>query len=295
MARAASIGAGASGKAIIMTSRFLPCLGAALLLCAAPVLAAPPKRVVSMNVCTDQMAMLLAREGQLLSVTYLASDPNTSALAAQAGRYTVNHGLAEEIYMLRPDLVLAGTYTTRTTVGLLRDLGIPVEEFPPAGSFEDVRAQFRRMGDALETRDRAEAALSAFDAELARLAAQPVPDLRTALYFANSYSSGSGTLVDEVVGASGLRNVAHELGIRGTAVLPLEALIMADPDFIATGEQNYGAPALAQQTFLHPAFRALAAGKRHAVLPSALTVCGGPFTLEAIRLLQAAAMKESGP
>lgn len=256
---------------------------------------AAPKRVVSMNVCTDQMAMLLARKGQLLSVTYLAADPNTSALAAEAGRYTVNHGLAEEIYMLKPDLVLAGTYTTRTTVGLLRELGIPVEEFPPASSFEDIRAHFRRMGEVLETRERADAVLAVFDAEVARLAVQPVPDLRAAVYFANSYSSGSGTLVDEVVGVSGLRNVARELGVQGTAVLPLEMLVMTDPDLIATGDQTYARPALAQQTFVHPAFRALAAGKRQAVLSSALTVCGGPFTLDAVRLLQAAAMKEGNP
>lgn len=272
-----------------MKRKVLPLALAAYALFATPGLAQGPKRVVSMNVCTDQLAMLLADEGQLLSVSYLASDPNSSALAGQAGRYAVNHGLAEEIYILKPDLVLAGVYSTRTTVGLLRELGIPVEEFPPSASFDDVRAEFRRMGDVLGTRGRAEAILATFDAELAKLQAQPVPGRRIALYYANSYSSGAGTLVDAVVGAAGLRNIAHEFGLTGTGILPLEALVMADPDMIAVADQQYDAPALAQQNFRHPAFLAFSARKQTVVLPSALTVCGGPFTLEAVRLLQEAA------
>ena len=105
------------------------------------------------------------------------------------------------------------------------------------------------------------------------------------------WAAERGTLIDEVVGAAGLRNIAHEFGLRGTGILPLEALVMADPDIIAVADQQYGTPALAQQNFRHPAFLAFAARKQIAVLPSALTVCGGPFTLEAVRLLQEAAKK----
>ena len=72
-----------------------------------------PQRVVSMNLCTDQLAMLLAAPGQLISVSYLAQDARSSAMAEAAQGFEMNHGLAEEIAFLRPDLVLAGRYTTR--------------------------------------------------------------------------------------------------------------------------------------------------------------------------------------
>src|SRR5690606_34859374 len=81
------------------------------LVCAAGAASAAPARVVSMNVCTDQMAMLVAADGQLRSVTHLATDPQTSAMVDEAKAFPVNHGLAEEIFLMRPDLVLAGTYT----------------------------------------------------------------------------------------------------------------------------------------------------------------------------------------
>ena len=56
-----------------------------------------PKRVVSMNLCTDQLAMLVADEGQLVSVSHLAIDPHMSAMIAQAAEYEINRGLAELI------------------------------------------------------------------------------------------------------------------------------------------------------------------------------------------------------
>lgn len=247
-----------------------------------------PQRVVSMNVCTDQLAMLIARPGQLHSVSYLARDAGTSAMAAAAGAYAVNHGLAEEIFLMKPDLVLAGTYTTRTTVSLLRRLGFRVEEFQPEASFDEVRANLARMGDLLGNPKRATALIANMDVEIAALEMAKTPRLRTALTFANSYTSGSGTLVSEVVVRAGLDNIAETLGMAGTARLPLELLVLANPELMAGGRSQEG-PALSEENFAHPAYRALAVATAEAPLENRLTVCGGPFTLEAVRALQAAA------
>lgn len=245
-----------------------------------------PKRVVSMNVCTDQLAMLVAAEGQLHSVSHLAGDPGSSALAQDAGRYVVNHGLAEEVFLMQPDLVLAGSYTTRATVSLLRRLGIRVEEFAPESSFDDVRANLARLGRILDREQRASELVAGLDQALAALETGKRPDIRVAAYYANSYTSGAGTLVDAVVKASGLTNVAEELGLAGTARLPLELLILARPDLLVDGETRYATPALAEEPFLHPAYRALAAESRVVAVPPALTICGTPFTAEAARILQ---------
>ncbi|WP_245417379.1 ABC transporter substrate-binding protein [Aminobacter sp. AP02] len=257
-----------------------------------PVAAAEqPRRVVSMNVCTDQLAMLVAAEGQLHSVSYLARDPNTSVLADRTHGLVLNHGLAEEIFLMRPDLVLAGTYTTRTTVELLRRLGIRVEEFAPDSSIADIRLNILRMGEVLGRNERAAALVAELDQGVAELAGAKASQRTVATYYANSYTSGSGTLVDEIVKLSGLVNVADTLGLRGTARLPLEMLVLASPDLIAASDENYDAPALAQANFVHPAFRAIAENGRSVALPSRYTICGAPFTLEAARLLRGAASK----
>ena len=247
------------------------------------------ERVVSMNVCTDQLAMLIAEEGQLLSVSHLAGDPGVSVLAEEAARYEVNHGQAEEIFLMRPDLVVAGTFTTRATVDLLRRLGFRVEEFAPESSFEDVRNNIARMGDLLDREERAAELIRELDDGLAALTASAGQPKTAALYYANSYTSGSGTLADAVVGAAGLRNLGEALGFVGTARLPLEMLVMSEPDLVVGDDDRGGAPALAHQNFSHPAYEAFRGRTAAVSLPSKYTVCGAPFTLEAARILQRAA------
>lgn len=250
-----------------------------------------PRRVVSMNVCTDQLAMLIASEDQLHSVSVLASDPGTSVLVKQAARYVANHALAEEIFLMEPDLVLAGTFSPRATVELLRRLGFRVEEFAPARSFDDVRENLIRVGELLHRQQKAGELVAELDRGLARLR-QAKPSGKTiALYDANSYTTGTGTLADEIFRAAGLTNIAEKLGVAGTVRLPMELLIMARPDLIATSYRDYGAPALAQENFVHPAYLTLGAEANLVDVPVPNMICGAPFTLEAAVILQKAAAK----
>ena len=105
-----------------------------------------PRRVLSMNLCTDQLAMLVAAPGQLISVSAMSQDPRGSVMAEEAMQYHGNRGLAEDIFLMQPDLVLAGSFSTTATVQLLRRLGQRVEVFEPEYSFDDMRANLRRMG-----------------------------------------------------------------------------------------------------------------------------------------------------
>ncbi|MCO5064225.1 MAG: ABC transporter substrate-binding protein [Rhizobiaceae bacterium] len=265
---------------VVITSVLLAGCGSALA-------AGRASRVVSMNLCTDQLAMLIAAPGQLHSVSWLAADGEASAMAEQAKGFALNHGLAEEIFLMRPDLVIAGTYTTRATVGLLRELGIRVEEFPPENTLDDIRHNILRMGEVLGESARAAEVLGAFDHAVAEASAQPSGKI-AATYFANSYTAGSGTLFDSLLAASGLENMAVRLGYAGTARLPLELLLLGAPDVLVDADERPSMPALAQQNFVHPAYRRLAGQSTRAVVPAKYTICGGPFTAEAIRLLREA-------
>ncbi|OQM76948.1 ABC transporter substrate-binding protein [Pseudaminobacter manganicus] len=249
-----------------------------------------PRRVVSINLCTDQMAMLMAAPGQLKSVSSLATEKGTSVMIDEAARYPLNHGQAEEVFLMHPDLVLAGTYTAKATVALLKELGFHVETFKPASSFNDVRENLTRLGVLLRREGRAAELVAELDNGLAELAVRKVPRKNAVFYYANSYTSGSGTLADAIVKAAGLANLGDALGFKGMTRLPLELLIFADPDLIIEGDSQYGAPALAKENFAHPAFRAMA--ERVVPIPDKYTICGGPFTLEASRILQRAALKQ---
>ena len=256
---------------------------------AEPLFETPPRRVVSLNVCTDQLAMLLAAPGQLYSVSYLAANPANSALVEQAAEYELNHGLAEQVFLMQPDLVLAGTFSTRATVDMLRRLGFRVEEFAPENSIADIRANVLRMGELLDRSDSAARAIADFDRELDQLRSPPERSrLRAALLFPNGYTYARGTLLDELVRIAGFENVADRLRITGLGRLSLESLILSRPQVLITGQRGRESPALATRFLDHPAFQKIAEDAISVVVPDAYWTCGTPFTIEALEVLVAA-------
>ena len=238
-----------------------------------------PARVVSVNLCTDQLAMLLAAPGQLVSVSHLALDPLSSAMVDEARGYVINRGAAEQVYLLHPDLVLAGTYTAQASVDLLRGLGVAVVQVPPAESLADVAAQMRLVGQALGRAEAGEAMARAFEAEVAALR-HDGPLARAAIYYPNA--AGAGTLSDEILALTGFRNVGAEAGMTGGGVLPLERLVMARPDLVVTSTPYPGA-SRAEEILVHPALQAIRDGAAQARLTDADWVCGTPYLLRAIR------------
>ncbi len=110
---------------------------------------AAPMRVVSINLCTDELAMLLAAPGQLKSVTWLGADAHETPLAHKAKNLIINHGLAEEILFLKPDLVLAGPSAKLSTTALLKQAHIPVIEVPTVEKRDDIETNVIRVARAL--------------------------------------------------------------------------------------------------------------------------------------------------
>jgi iron complex transport system substrate-binding protein len=248
--------------------------------------AAGPSRVVSVNLCTDQLALMLAAPGQLLSVSRLAHDPGSSSMVDRALSLPTNGSGAEEVYLLRPDLVLAGTFTDPATVQMLRNLGIKVELFAPATALSDVPKRIAQRGRALGRDAQAAQMISDFHTALDRFAADiPERRPRAALTYVNSYSSGPKSLAGDILRLAGFENVATEIGLENVGRISLEQLVMLHPDVIITG-RNYPGAARAEDNLRHPALAAL----RGTVLAGELTdkdwVCGTPFVLSAIETMR---------
>ncbi|MCV6574378.1 MAG: ABC transporter substrate-binding protein [Cohaesibacter sp.] len=249
--------------------------------------AAAPARVVSMNLCTDQLAMLLTGKEQLISVSYLAARESSSLMADQAKGIGTNHGLAEEIFRLKPDLVLAGTFTTRATVNLLKKLDIRVEEFPPAYSMEDIKINLLRMGELLGQQGRAFELQTQFERDLSLIKAEQTARQKViGSYGANSYTSGFGTLENDIVKAAGLTHMGEALGVKGTIKLPLESLLRAQPDYIMSWQQWSERPGRSTEILHHPVLERSFGKERRLYADSRYWICGLPLVIEAIRHLQ---------
>jgi len=266
---------------------------AALLLAVSPALSAalanPPARVMSLNVCTDQLAMLLAKPGQLISVSELAADPGLSFHFDLAAGYDKNRGLAEEVLLAKPDVVVTGAYSLHNTTPLLRRLDYRIEEFVYDPTLQSIPADIRRMGAIVGNGAEAEKLAAAFETNLAAIEADRCGAAPTALaYDQNGIAMGSGSLVDSAMQAAGLRNLAAELGYAGMAPFPLELLVEHRPQIIILPEPLADTPALADLIATHRAIQALGGEVLRIHLPRGSASCSGPFVIEAVKVLAAA-------
>ena len=252
---------------------------------------ARPERIVSLNLCTDSMLLELAQPERIASLTHLSRDPELSFFAEQAAEFPINHGIAEEILLIDPDLIFAGTYSTQTTTALLSKLGYRIVSVPPADSLAAFRHNFRVLGSAIGETERAERLLAAMDARIAAAASihtQRSP--RAVLFRASGFTIGSQSLLNELLMLAGFNNVSAELQIREGGFLSIENLVMSKPDLIVFGDSKPDYPSLAHAFLQHPALRRYADfddSHRSVMIPPRFWACGGTFAATVVERLAA--------
>jgi iron complex transport system substrate-binding protein len=251
--------------------------------------AAPPERIVSINICGDLLALSLAPRERIASVTFLAADPVISPVAGLAEGVLLNHGKAEEVLTLDPDLVLAGRYTARATVNLLRRLGYAVLELDVAESLDDARRQIRATAGAMGVVDAGEAMIARLDAQLhATRAGNRRERPLAVVYGPNGFTLGPRSLSGSLMDIAGFDNMAGRAGILRIGQLPLEELLLAEPDILIIESEHRSAPAMATQILAHPALEDLRRRITVTEIPRALWSCPGPWLGEALSRLAAA-------
>ena len=248
--------------------------------------AGPPQRIVSLNLCTDQILLQLVDHKRIAALSNLSQDAFGSALHEQARGLPMTRGNIEEVLTLEPDLVLVGTFTTRHTTALLRRFGIPVVAVPGASGFDEIANELRTVARAVGEEARAEAIIESFNERVAELAAtHHMPRPVTAQFASGGHSAGSATLYHDIFTAAGHDNGTALAGLVGYGVLPLEKLVEQAPNILISSDYRRGTPTLGNRLLKHPAIASL--GVREVILPARLTVCGGPWNLDAAALLAA--------
>ena len=251
--------------------------------------AAPPQRIVSINICGDLLALSLAPRARIASVTFLAADPIMSPIADRAYGVAQNYGMAEEVLALNPDLVLAGRYTARATVNLLKRLGYEVLEFDIAESMDDARAQIRAAAAAMGVRQAGENMIASLDARIeVALAGRGQERPLAVVYGPNGFTLGPRSLSGSLIDIAGFENLAGRAGIVRVGQLPLEQLLLAKPDILLVETESLHAPAMATQVLSHPALRDLRDRITVVEIPRPLWSCPGPWMADALDHLAAA-------
>jgi len=258
-----------------------------LIICSFPSQSAePPTRVASINLCTDQLLLMLADSRQIASISYLAVESSSSFMAEEAQQYQVNHEKIEELLSLKPDLILASEYSNRALIQLMQKLGHQVETFPLPSDIEGIQANITRMAQLLGQEKRGQQLVEQMNQRIDQvIKQQPAVHPKAIFYQPNHYTSGRNTLQDTALRVAGWRNLAAELGIEGYNPIDIEDLLMADPEQLFTSPYAPNSNSLAEQQLSHPALQRVTAGRKMIEIDYKYWICGGPMIADAIEQL----------
>lgn len=239
-----------------------------------------PRRIVSANLCADQLLIELADAEQIASLSPLARDAGLSWFAEKASRFPQNRGGGEDIVRLDADLALVGPYDNRYTRALLAARGLRFVALDAWTSFADGAAQIRSFAALLGHPRRGAALIGRIEAGLARidtLGGGRATQATSLVLHRRGFVYHAG-LTAEMAQRAGLRDLAPAMGIAGSGFVSLEALVAARPDYLMVSDGEVQMMDHGQAFLAHPALRTYWPAQRRLVLPDRMTICGGPST-----------------
>ncbi len=245
-------------------------------------------RFVSVNLCTDQMLMLLAEPEEIASISFLAIDPQVSAMSEKAQDFTLNHGQLEEIVQARPDLVLAHEWTSPILLAGLERFGIAYAQFSTPKNMDEIPAFITAFGQAIGREAKAAELVEDYSIELADIEARNAgadADLSLLTFGPNGWVNGTGNIAGEAMRMAGFDYLAEDYGLEFGGMMPLELLVTAEPDVIVTSSL-YPGNSRSEALMGHSALRKIDA-KIYSMNHDKAWACGLPQSLDGLRELVA--------
>ncbi|WP_375570783.1 ABC transporter substrate-binding protein [Ahrensia marina] len=242
-----------------------------------------PERVVSLNMCTDQLLLALADPNQIVGLSRFAGNGRLSYAAEQAAAYPQLPAAAEAVIALEPDMVLTGLFTNRAAKDMLARFDYRVEEVPFSRSLEEAYAAIRLVAEMVGHPQRGQVLIDQIDAALS--AARSDEQLTALIIRRRGYATGIESLIGDLLAQLGMPLASERLvGARG-GFADLETIIRAEPDVLITPTLTRQGEDQGSALLAHRALNERYPPSRRIAMPERLTLCAGPSLIEAIETI----------
>jgi iron complex transport system substrate-binding protein len=243
---------------------------------------AVPQRIVSINLCADQLVLALADRVQIAGLTHNATDPEMSGEAVKARGIPLLSNSAEQILAIEPDLIIGMPASRSAALAALPKQHYPLIDLATANTLDEIYTSIRQTAVAVGHPERGDALIARMEGELAGLP-KPGEGRVAAYYQRRGYMTGTGTLIDELMTRVGLVNLAGKLGKPPLSQLSLEEMVAAKPDFLIVETATDKVTDQGSEMLHHPALKDIP----RISVPQAWTVCGSPAYSQAARSMAA--------
>ena len=245
-------------------------------------------RIISMNICTDQLLLAIADSAQIMGLSRFSRDARLGWMGDKRHQFPILSGGAEDILVLRPDVVAASDFDKRSTREILKANGQNLVEFPIPRTLADVREQIRQMGTLAGHPERASAEIARLDAAIAGAKqAAAGKHFRILPLSRRGWVPGRDSFVGAILAEAGLVSAAGELGITFGGFVSMEEIISLKPDFLVVSDAGERAEDDGRAFLLHPALERFYPRSKRIVIPERMTECGGVMLADALNALSA--------
>ena len=200
---------------------------------------APPKRIITLSMSTDETMLGLVEPERMAAVNTLLDDPVSSNVTGLVKGISqrIGNPTVEEIMALQPDLVVVPDWGDLTMVPSLREAGLKVVVCKGARNLTEIRETVTLLAAAAGEPERGQKLLSMMDAKLVEIQkkVEKIPQTERKTVVLISLMGGYGGLgssFDEACRYAGVVNGRAELGIRDFQVMTKEQLVQIDPDIL---------------------------------------------------------------
>ena len=234
-------------------------------------------RAASLNMCTDEYLLLLARPREIASVSRLSRDPADSSLWRLGQRYPGNRGDLESALTSRPNLLITMGGGGRATATIAARMGLRTLDLPFPASIADVARNMSLVAAALGDAGRA----GPWKLRLARLRQVQPGSADAILLGAGGVSVGAGSLESRWMRLAGLRQRALPGGRAS-----LELLATHPPSVLLRSAYRRNERSLGQTWLEHPL--AKPKSSRIVTVDGRPWTCSGPLMVAEVERLRSA-------
>lgn len=244
--------------------------------------AAPPNGggggIVSTNPCADAMLIELVPPGRIAAISRYSQEPGATSIPLDvARRFRATAGTAEEVIALRPDLVVASSFTPPSTREAYARAGLRTLYLDSPVTIAASQAQVTELAAAVGALEKGAAMNARIEAAVRGAGVQtPIPAL---LWISGNLVSGEGNLLDEMMRRAGFANAAATYGRAFTGTLSAEQVIAHPPRVMLVPDGAERSAAVRAWALAH-------LGVRQVEFPRRLVNCGGPVIVEAMQRLR---------
>lgn len=236
----------------------------------------PPGKILSVNLCADQMLIALAPRGRIVALGPFSRDPLLSFFSQRAETFPQVRARSEALFQMEADAITVGPFDNAFMRQMMRRRKIEeivVGRWTSIGEVLRGVASFAKaIGESAAGQQLVDEIQSSMKGLQGLVDRTPAPSF---LILHRRGFVGEGGLVSELLEMAGLVDAAKGQASR---FLSVESVIALRPSLLVVSGRNLKSEDRGLELLEHPALTLLYPGERRITTPDILTTCGGPST-----------------